>query len=55
VSDGVFAGIGAVLFNPSGKPVKYFSQKLTMEMIAKLNPETRKTAVYKCEFFGLFC
>jgi len=50
VSDGVNAGIGAVLFNQSAKPVRYSSQKLTLEMISKLNPETRKIAIYECVF-----
>ena len=52
---GVFAGIGGVLFTPDGRPVQFFSQRLSQQMIANLNPGNRKTAIYECEFFALFC
>ena len=35
VAGTVDAGIGAVLFNPQGKPVSYFSKKLPVELIGK--------------------
>ena len=53
--DHVFAGIGGVLFAPDGKPVEFFSQQLNQQMIAALNPGSRKTAIFECEFFALFC
>jgi hypothetical protein len=49
-----FAGIGAVLFEPSGKPVKFFSKALTTSMIHAWNPAGKKSAIYECEFFALF-
>ena len=51
----VLAGIGAVLFDSEGKPLRYFSQKLSDEMVRTLNPHDRKTAIYECEFFALAC
>ena len=53
--DYVLAGIGGVLFAPDGKPVAFFSQQLNQQMIAALNPGSRKTAIFECEFFALFC
>ena len=51
----MFAGVGGVLFTPDGRPVQFFSQRLSQQMIANLNPGNRKTAIYECEFFALFC
>lgn len=51
--DGVMAGIGAVLFNPAGDPVKFFSHRLSPNVVKKLNPCSKKTAIYECEFFPL--
>ena len=53
--DSVFAGIGAVLFNENGRPVRFFSQRLDADLLQQMNPEARKTAIYECEFFALFC
>ena len=53
--DGIMAGIGAVLFNPAGEPVKFFSHRLSPTVVKKLNPCSKKTAIYECEFFSLFC
>ena len=50
-----FAGIGAVLFNVDGKPLKFFSQRLSEDMLKLLNPQCRKTAIFECEFFALAC
>ena len=52
---GVSAGLGGVLFAPDGRPVQFFSQRLSQQMIAELNPGIQKTAIYECDFFVLFC
>jgi len=54
-SDGVFSGIGAVLFDPTGRPVRFFSKQLTCDMVQSLNPSGKKNAIFECEFFALFC
>ena len=51
----ITAGIGAVLFNPAGKPVYYFSRRLSDEMVSVLNPSGKRIAIFECEFFALFC
>ena len=51
----VVAGIGAVLFDPTGTPVAFFSHKLTSDVVASLNPNGRQTAIFECEFFAVFC
>ena len=53
--DGDSVGIGAVLFDQSGKPVKFFSQKLTDDMVKVINPTGKLNAIFECEFFALFC
>lgn len=55
LQDGVMAGIGAVLFDPSGKLVRFFSHRLSDAIVRKLNPSGKTTAIYECEFFSLFC
>ena len=52
---GDLAGIGAVLFDPLGKPVKFFSNQLSSAMVQALNPLYKKNAIFECEFFALFC
>jgi hypothetical protein len=52
---GIFSGIGAVLFNPAGQKVSFISQRLGDEMLERLNPSGKKTAIYESEFFALFC
>ena len=52
---GIFSGIGAVLFNPAGQKVSFISQRLGDEMLKRLNPSGKKTAIYESEFFALFC
>ena len=51
----VTAGVGAVLFTPAGKPILFFSQKLSDKMVSVLNPSGKQTAIFECEFFALFC
>ena len=46
-----FAGIGVVLFDPSGKPVKFFSKGVDLEFDSCFEPSWQKV----CEFFALFC
>ena len=53
--DSTFAGIGAVLFDPPRKPLKFFSKQLPSSMIHVLNPAGKKSAIYEREFFALFC
>jgi ribonuclease HI len=53
---GVTSGIGAVLFSPAGKPVRYLTfHRLSDEMVTTLNPFGKQTANFECEFFALFC
>ena len=54
-SDGIFSGIGAVLFDPTGRPTQFFSKQLTCDLLQSLNPSQKKTAIFECEFFALFC
>ena len=49
--DSTFAGIGVVLFDPSGKPVKFFSKGVDLEFDSCFEPSWQKV----CEFFALFC
>jgi hypothetical protein len=51
----VFAGIGAVVFRLMVPHFKYFSQRLSEEMVKLLNPQCRKTAIFECEFFAVAC
>ena len=53
--DDVDAGIGAVLFDQTGKPISYFSKRLSSELVAHLNPLGKQSAIFECEFFALFC
>ena len=53
--ESVVAGVGAVLFAPDGRPVKFFSHKLSDEMVRTLSPTNKKSAIFECEFFALFC
>ena len=57
VCDGtITAGIGAVLFNPDGQPVQFFSHRLSDAVVECLNPQSRKkSAIFECEFFAVFC
>ena len=49
------SGIGAVLFNPTGRPVAFFSERLEASTLALLNPDgTKKTIIFECEFLALF-
>jgi hypothetical protein len=54
-ANGTFSGIGAVLFDPTDRPVKFFSKQLSCDMIQSLNPTGKKNAIFECEFFALFC
>lgn len=35
--------------------LRFISQRLSPSMLKKLNPMDRKTAIFECEFFALFC
>ena len=53
--DHASSGVGAVLFNQTGRPVAFFSEKLEDSILAALNPDgTKKTIIYECEFLALF-
>ena len=54
-AEGDSVGIGAVFFDPAGKPTKFFSQRLSEHMVKALNPTCKKNAIFECEFFALFC
>ena len=56
VHDGeVAAGVGAVLFDPNGKVIRFFSHKLSDVVVQHLNPGlSKKTAIFECEFFAAF-
>lgn len=53
--DQTIAGIGAVLFDPTGKPVAFSSHRLTGEVVTLLNTLGKQSAIFECEFFALFC
>ena len=53
--DHVVAGIGAVLFAPDGRPMRFFFHKLSDAMARNLNPSNKKSAIYECDFFVFFC
>ena len=57
VMDGhVVAGIGGMLFDPTGRAVKFVSHKLDESVVAALNPGLqRKTTIFECEFFAVLC
>ena len=44
-----------VLFVPNGQPLRFFFERLSLDMLTKLNPSTRKTAIFECDFFALLC
>ena len=53
--DHASSGVGAVLFNQTGRPVAFFSEKLEDSILAVLNPDgTKKTIIFECEFLALF-
>lgn len=53
--DQTIAAIGAVLFDPTGKPVAFSSHRLTGEVVILLNTLGKQFAIFECEFFALFC
>ena len=53
--DHVVARIGAVLFAPDGRPMRFFFHKLSDAMARNLNPSNKKSAIYECDFFVFFC
>ena len=56
LEDGLMSsGIGAVLCDPSGNVVSFFSVKLSQDLLRAMNPCNKKTIVYECEFFAVFC
>ena len=55
LGDHAFSGIGAVLFNPAGKPVRFFSERLTPQILLDVNPSNKKTIIFECELFALLC
>ena len=40
--DEVFAGVGAVLFDSSRRPLKFFGQRLSTELLQRLNPTSQR-------------
>ena len=55
LGDQAFSGIGVVLFDPSGKPVRFFSERLNDQILLDLNPSKKMTVIFECEFFALLC
>ena len=49
-----FSGIGAVLFAPDGSPVKLLPSSWAKRCWTA-SPNAKKTAVFECENFALFC
>ena len=49
------AGIGAVLCNSEGKMIRFISQSLDVAFLEQLNPDHRKTIIFECEFFAVYC
>ena len=49
-------GIGAVLFDPPRKPLKFFSKQLTVQHDTCVEPCWQEVCkIYEREFFALFC
>ena len=53
--DRMSAGIGAVLFDFKGRALNFFSVELDHDFLRLLNPSLKKTIIFECEFFALFC
>ena len=52
---GDVAGVGAVLFSPTGCPIAFFSERLEADVLANLDPgNAKKTLIFECEFLALF-
>ena len=49
------AGVGAVLVNSLGEKVNFFSERLDDDLLTKINVSKRKTVIFECEFFAVFC
>ena len=49
------AGVGAVLVNSLGEKVNFFSERLDEDLLKKINVSKRKTIIFECEFFAVFC
>ena len=49
------AGVGAVLVNSLGEKVNFFSERLDDDLLTKINVSKRKTIIFECEFFAVFC
>ena len=48
------AGFGGVLVDPTGRVCEYFSFEFQEKLVAKLNPRSKKTCIFECEFFALY-
>ena len=50
-----FAAIGAVLVDHNGRKVKFFSEELSKDPLGATNVTDRRTIIFECEFFAVFC
>ena len=49
------SGIGAVLFDPNGQPVAFFSAEVDGEVLRAMNPGgSKKNIIFECEFLALY-
>ena len=52
---GDVSAVGGVLVDPNGKPVKFFSKRLTQSQLDVLNPNHSKTVIFQLEFLAVLC
>ena len=51
----VTAGVGAVLVNSLGEKANFFSEQIAETILRTINASRRKTIIFECEFFAVFC
>ena len=50
-----FSGVGGVLVDQFGCRRRFFSERLSPDLLCDINVSQRKTIIYECEFFSVLC
>ncbi|CAL1148965.1 unnamed protein product [Cladocopium goreaui] len=50
-----FSGVGGVLVDQLGCRRRFFSERLSPDLLCDINVSRRKTIIYECEFFSVLC
>ena len=50
-----FSGVGGVLVDQLGRRRRFFSEKLSPDLLRDINVSQRKTIIYECDFFSVLC